>query len=527
MKRREFIKRVAPASLLPFAINGQPITAFGKLLGADAKDFTQTDKVLVLVQLNGGNDGLNTLIPLDQYTNLTKARPDLYIPEDKVLPLNGIDGTGFHPAMSKMKNMYDEGKMRIIQSVGYPNQNYSHFRSTDIWMSGGNSDEVLESGWVGRYLSEEFPNYPNGFPNDDMEDPLAIQIGSLVSQVCQGVAVNMGFALSNPSNYYQLLSGNYPDAPDSLAGKELDYVRTIARQSNAYSLKIKEAAENASNLSDFYPEGNRLADQLKIVAQLIAGGLQTRVYIVSMGGFDTHANQVDPVDSNETGYHAYLLETVSEAIHAFQDDIEKLKVDDRVLGMTFSEFGRRIVSNASTGTDHGSAAPLFMFGSKVKSGISGKNPIIPEDATVRDNLEMEFDFRTIYSAILQDWFCIDKSDTDTVLLHDFDKMDIIQNVCETSSIEKLSRKQAGDAYITNYPNPFSSETTIKYYSDGGHVNISILDTHGRIITNLVNTSIAQGTHEVQFNAMGLKPGTYYCQFQNNMMSQTKSLLKIR
>lgn len=217
MKRRDFLKKVAPASLLPFAINGQPITAYGKLLGTRAEDFTETDKVLVLVQLNGGNDGLNTLIPLDQYQNLTKARPDVILPEDKVLSLDGIDGTGLHPSMSKMKNMYDEGKMRIVQSVGYPNQNYSHFRSTDIWMSGSDSDEILESGWVGRYLSEEWPNYPNGFPNEDMEDPLAIQIGSLVSQVCQGVAVNMGFALSNPTNYYQLLTGNYPDAPDTWA----------------------------------------------------------------------------------------------------------------------------------------------------------------------------------------------------------------------------------------------------------------------------------------------------------------------
>jgi len=527
MKRRDFLKKIAPASLLPFAINGQPITAYGKLLGTRAEDFTETDKVLVLVQLNGGNDGLNTLIPLDQYQNLTKARPDVILPENKVLPLNGIDGTGLHPSMSKMKNMYDEGKMRIIQSVGYPNQNYSHFRSTDIWMSGSDSDEILESGWVGRYLSEEWPNYPNGFPNDDMEDPLAIQIGSLVSQVCQGVAVNMGFALSNPTNYYQLLTGNYPDAPDSWAGKELDYLRTVARQTNAYSVKIKEAAENATNLSDLYPEGNRLADQLKIVAQLIAGGLKTRVYIVSLGGFDTHANQVDPVDSNETGYHAFLLETVSEAINAFQDDIEKLKIDHRVLGMTFSEFGRRIISNASTGTDHGSAAPLFMFGSKVKSGMSGNNPTIPDEVAARDNLEMEFDFRTIYSSILQDWFCLDKTDTDNVLLQDFEKMDIIQDACTTSSTDRLRQKQAGEAYITNYPNPFGTETNIKYFSNGDLVNISIMDVHGRLISSIVNDNIPHGTHEIKFDASSLRPGTYYCTYQSGLITQTRSLLKVR
>ena len=527
MKRRDFLKRVAPMSLLPFAINGQPVRAYGKLLGSEAEAFTQTDKILVLVRLNGGNDGLNTLIPLDQYTNLTSARPDVIIPESKVLPLSGISGTGLHPAMEKMKNMYDEGKMHILQSVGYPNQNYSHFRSTDIWMTGADSDEILESGWMGRYLAEEWPNYPNGFPNEDMEDPLAIQIGSVVSQVCQGPSVNMGFAISNPTNYYQLLTGNYPDAPAGWAGKELDYVRTVARQTNEYSVKIKAAAESATNLSTLYPEDNSLANQLKIVAQLIAGGLKTRVYIVQQGGYDTHANQVDPVDSNETGYHAYLLQSLSEAINAFQDDIEKLKVDDRVLGMTFSEFGRRIISNASTGTDHGSSAPLFMFGSKVKSGMTGVNPTIPASVSANDNLEMQTDFRSIYSTILQDWFCLDQASSDNVLLQNFEKMDLLQAGCDTTSVQRDKNQRAGDAYVTNYPNPFGASTTIKYFSAGGLINITIIDTQGRIVSSLVNSEIPRGTHEVVFDAAQLPSGTYYCQYQNGQIAQTRSLLKVR
>ncbi|PCJ66438.1 MAG: hypothetical protein COA58_06580 [Bacteroidetes bacterium] len=527
MKRRDFLKRVAPMSLLPFAINGQPIRAYGKLMGAEAEDFTATDNVLVLVQLNGGNDGLNTLIPLDQYANLSTARPDVLIPENKVLPLNGISGTGLHPSMSKMKNMYDDGKMHILQSVGYPNPNYSHFRSTDIWMTGADSDEVLESGWLGRYLSEEWPNYPNGFPNEDMEDPLAIQIGSVVSQVCQGLAVNMGFAISNPTNYYQLLTGTYPDVPNTWAGKELGYVRTVARQTNEYSQKIKSVAENTTNLSTLYPEGNRLADQLKIVAQLIAGGLKTRVYIVSQGGFDTHANQVDPVDGHETGYHSFLLESVSEAINAFQDDLEKLKIDDRVLGMTFSEFGRRIISNGSHGTDHGSSAPLFMFGKNIKSGITGTNPTIPVNASANDNLEMQTDFRSIYSTILQDWFCLDEATSDSVLLHDFDKLDLVEDSCKTTSVQRLRNQKAGDAYVTNYPNPFGDHTSIKYYSDGGLVYLEIIDTQGKTISTLVNSQIPRGTHEVNFDAMGLPSGTYYCKYQNGMIAQTRSLLKVR
>ena len=527
MKRRDFIKRVAPMGLLPFAINGQPIRAYGKLLGTDTQDFTQTDKVLVLIQLNGGNDGLNTLIPLDQYSNLTAARPDVILPENKVLSLNGLSGTGIHPAMSKLRDMYNDGKMHIVQNVGYPNQNYSHFRSTDIWLTGSDSDEVLTSGWVGRYLAEEWPNYPEGFPNEDMEDPLAIQIGSLVSPVCQGPAVNMGLAISNPTNFYQLLSGDFGETPDTWAGKELSFVRTAAYQSNAYALRAKAAAEKASNLSNKYPDGNSLANQLKIVAQLIAGGLKTRVYIVTQGGFDTHANQVDATGGNETGYHASLLQKVSEAIDAFQDDIELLRIDDRVLGMTFSEFGRRVVSNGSVGTDHGSAAPLFLFGSNVKSGMTGKNPVIPSNASVNTNLPMEVDFRSIYSTILQDWFCLNKEISDSVLLHNFDSMGIITSSCNSTSISKHVQSKAGNAFITNYPNPFGSSTTVRYYSDGGLVNINVLDSQGRIVELLVSSQIPQGSHEIVFDASRLSPGTYYCQYQNGMVGQTKSLLKVR
>lgn len=527
MKRRDFIKRVAPMGLLPFALNGQPIRAYGKLLGANAQDFTETDKVLVLVQLNGGNDGLNTVIPLDQYSNLTSARPDVIIDEKKVLKMDGVSATGLHPSMSKLRDMYNDGKVHIVQNVGYPNPNYSHFRATDIWLTGSDSDEVLTSGWIGRYLAEEWPNYPEGFPNDDMEDPLAIQIGSLVSPVCQGPAVSMGLAISNPTNFYQLLSGDFGETPNTWAGKELSYVRTVAHQTNEYALKVKEAAESASNLSTKYPSNNNLANQLKIVAQLIAGGLKTRVYVVTIGGFDTHAFQVDATAGNETGSHATLLQNVSEAIDAFQDDLELLKVDERVLGMTFSEFGRRIVSNGSIGTDHGSAAPLFLFGSKVKSGITGKNPIIPTNASVNDNLAMEVDFRSIYSSILQNWFCLNKETSDSVLQHDFTPLDVLQSTCATSSVSKHIASKAGDAYILNYPNPFISGTTIRYYSDGGLVNIQITDIQGRMIQNLISDVIPQGTHEIYFDTSSLPKGTYYCQYQNGMIGQTKSMLKVK
>jgi uncharacterized protein (DUF1501 family) len=178
--------------------------------------------------------------------------------------------------------------------------------------------------------------------------------------------------------------------------------------------------------SDSYPVAgkNPLADQLKIVARLIAGGLQTRIYLVSMGGFDTHARQTDPTDTT-TGAHAKLLAKLSEAINAFQNDLGYLQVENRVTGMTFSEFGRRIQSNASGGTDHGAAAPVFVFGEGVRSGIIGENPTWPSKLTVNDNLALQYDFRAVYSTLLEKWFRTDEAVTSAVLFKDYPTLPLI------------------------------------------------------------------------------------------------------
>jgi hypothetical protein len=305
----------------------------------------------------------------------------------------------------------------------------------------------------------------------------------------------------------------------------LAYVRTIAHQANEYTEDVGAAADKADNLSTLYP-ATSLSRQLQIVAQLIAGGLKTRIFICTIGGFDTHANQVDDTSGNETGYHASLLQNLSDSVYAFQDDLEKLGVAERVLGMTFSEFGRRIVSNASTGTDHGAAAPLFMFGSNVTGGITGNNPEIPSNAVVNDNLEMEIDFRQIYSTILENWFCLDKQTTDSVMLQDFDRLNLISSSCSTGSIAHDRNRRAGDTYITNYPNPFSAYTTLRYYSNGGHVQLEVLNTEGKQVALLVNDTIPKGEHEINFDAFGLPSGTYYARLLNDTFHHTRSILKI-
>jgi uncharacterized protein (DUF1501 family) len=424
MKRREFFRSSMPV-LLPALIPGISLRAMTSSFLRPMRD-EASDHVLVLIQLNGGNDGLNTVIPLQSYDAYHNARANIAIPEDKVLRLERFDGTGLHPAMPELQQLFNAGKLTIIQGVSYPQPNFSHFRATDIWLTGADAGEVLPTGWAGRYLDRKYPHFPQDYPNTQMPDPLAIQVGSLVSPALQGPELTMGMAISNPTSFYDLIGDNAAPLSDSRAGDQLAYIREMSVKTDQYAGVIKKAAQKVTKQSDKYPATgkNPLADQLKIVARLIAGGLQTRIYLVSMGGFDTHAKQTDSADTS-TGVHAKLLGKLSEAINVFQDDLSYLQVSTRVVGMTFSEFGRRIQSNGSGGTDHGSAAPVFVFGEGVRPGIVGQNPVWPSALTVNDNIAMQYDFRAIYSTFLEKWFRADQVATEAVLFKDFTALPII------------------------------------------------------------------------------------------------------
>jgi hypothetical protein len=360
-----------------------------------------------------------------------------------------------------------------------------------------------------------------------MPDPLAIQIGSSISPAFMGPAVNMGMAISNPNSYYNITNNVQDTPPATPAGKELSYIRTVAKQTQAYLSVIKTASSSVTGQGT-YPAGNRLADQLKIVAQCIKGGLKTRMYLVSTGGYDTHSSQVDTVDPTK-GVHANLLQTLSDAIKAFTDDCQGLGIGDRVVGMTFSEFGRRIKSNASGGTDHGSAAPLFVFGNKVDGGkIVGSNPTIASSVSVNDNVPMQYDFRSVYSTILQHWLCVKPSDLNTILLKNFQDLGLIQTSasCMPSGIHEANQK-AGINLISNYPNPFVSSTTITFTTDGGHTMVQIFDMMGREISTLVNRDYEPGTYTAWFDATGLAPGNYYARLQNGFNQQVRNMAIVR
>ncbi|TDB68231.1 DUF1501 domain-containing protein [Arundinibacter roseus] len=452
MKRRDFLAAAstlaANSLLLPIEVDGFSLKALGKnsALVKALKHTTAAfnDRILVIVYLNGGNDGLNTVIPRDQYGTYQALRSNIAIPEEEILPLAGNDVTGFHPAMSGLRNLYNEGKLSIIHSVSYPNPSQSHFRSTDILMTAVDADQTETTGWAGRYLEDRFQGYPADFPNEVMEDPLAIQIGYLTSPTLLGTQQSMGIAISDPNSFYQLVSPEFSASTNELpccdAGDLIAHIRKQQILSIGYAGEIKQAADLGTNMAAYPPgtDNNSLAEQLKIVARLIHGGLKTKIYFVSLSGFDTHAGQVTNSNSTE-GEHAVLLGKLSAAISSFQQDIQLQGIEDKVVGMTFSDFGRRATSNASKGTDHGVAAPMFVFGSSIKKQVVGHNPdltngLLPVAPLPWENyrdIAMQIDFRRVYADILNDWFGTETTKTDTFLFNNFNTLTLFSDHIET------------------------------------------------------------------------------------------------
>ena len=546
MDRRKFIKKMSLAATSGLFLGGLPLTALranGQLqrIAAASGD---TNRVLVLIQMHGGNDGLNTIIPVNLYDEYFDLRPNIAIPDNGSRSFIEIDGTlpeekraAFHPDMTGIKSLYDEGKCAIVQGVAYENLNQSHFRSRDIWFMGGEYDDYIGSGWMGRYLDTRFPGYPESYPNSDMEDPLAIEIGrgvSLAFHRSEGIPASL--SLNNPQQFYDLINGVGGELPadvmDSYYGEELKWIMDMETKANEYSGRLKEvydAGEN-SNVSydNPYPNyvpgryaNNGLADQLKLIARLIKGGCKTKIFLARIGGFDTHANQVDSKDAT-VGPHAALLFHLSAAVRAFQTDLKNLGLEDRVLTMTFSEFGRRAASNDSYGTDHGTAAPMMLFGKGVKAGVIGSNPDLTD--LNYGNLRMQHDYRQVFTTVLQDWMCAsDQAMTNTMFDGFTDrKLDLIDE-----SAVGLSEKSDSSALAklkSCYPNPATDRTTFAFtLQEAGEVQLSIYDTSGKLRQVVSQDFLLAGNHELYTVLNDLERGTYIYTLQVGREKYSKSL----
>jgi uncharacterized protein (DUF1501 family) len=534
MNRRKFLNHTIPAVTLPALLNGFSFKAFGNapqngllnlLSGA-----TATDNVLVIIQMYGGNDGLNMVIPIDMYANYYNARANVAIPQSKVLRLDGTDKTGFHPVMTGLQNMFNDGKVSVVQSVGYANPDFSHFRATDIWMSGDSTTDRfkrVKTGWMGRYLGEEYPGYPDAYPSAAMPDPLAVQISDYPTLTVQGNPFSMGLAITDPLNVYNFVNpfNDYP-LSSTPANKELRYLRVVADKTKIYSDKIRTAYLNANTLAT-YPADNYLGEQLKIVARLIKGGLKTRVYTVSMGGFDTHKKQVNASDTT-TGMHAQLLKNLSTALVAFQSDIKQMNLEDRVLGMTVSEFGRRIKSNASLGTDHGSAAPLLLFGKHVSKGVLGNSPDIPADINVVNNIPFQYDFRSVYASVLERWFCVKQPQLDRLLLKNYQSLPIIKGgPCGLPDDIAVVNNQSQELLLKLWPNPYSISATLQFTTKGGPTSIQQFDAEGRLVKTITDKTYPAGKYNIDIYKDGLPTGIYFLRMQNNSLQKMISVMKVK
>ncbi|MDA9588505.1 DUF1501 domain-containing protein, partial [Flavobacteriaceae bacterium] len=402
MKRRDFLHNLShlgAASLFASDL------AFGSNLYNSNSYLSNTlssGKVLVLVKLNGGNDGLNTVVPLNQMSNLNTARPHVILPDNKIINLGEKD-LGLHPELSGFKSLFDEKRLKIIQNVGYETPDFSHFRSMDIWESASDYNKFVTSGWMGRYIENQHPEYPESYPNNQYPDPLSIELGA-PSLLLTAKNSFTSFVARNPEDFREIIA-DFDNVYDTSSnrGTKLDYIQLVGKQSNLYGAKVKEAYESGVCNFEFSPSD--LGSQFEKVTKLISGGLNTRIYLVELGGFDTHDTQVDQSDHTK-GAHSILMKTLNDAVLTFMQNMDDIGRSDDLLVMTYSEFGRTIVSNGSMGTDHGTAAPLFVFGNKVDSTILGNNPVIPSNAEWQDNLATEFDFRQVYSSIMNQWLTV-------------------------------------------------------------------------------------------------------------------------
>ena len=291
MKRRTFVKNLSLSSMtIPFMFDKFKFEGINKKLFEHSRG--AEDRVLVLIRLNGGNDGLNTLIPLDQYDNLVIQRQNVLIPEGFIIPISSTNG--LHPSMTGVASLFNDGKAAVIQNVGYPEQNRSHFRSTDIW-SFGSLDQATNTGWIGRFMDSKYPNFPEDYPNETNPDPFAISMGYEVSSTCQGLMSNFSHTVPDP--FQDVNVGNGATLDDgTYYGSHMAFLTTMIAQTNAYSVRVKAAADAGNSTSTLYDMTNPLSVYMSNIAQMISGGLKTKVYIVNVNGFDTHGDQIQILD---------------------------------------------------------------------------------------------------------------------------------------------------------------------------------------------------------------------------------------
>jgi uncharacterized protein (DUF1501 family) len=512
IQRRTLLKAGAAAGALA-TFGNIPVFALNpaKMLGTNIMN---DDSILIIIQLFGGNDGLNTIIPADD-PNYYAIRPNIAVKKDQAKRIFNSK-VYFHPAL--VNNVYkngflgliEEGRLAVIQGSGYEYPNLSHFRSTDIWLSGINSSEPdakLSDGWLGRYFSSQLPNFPIEVP----EHPLCIQLGGSLSMLFKSPKGDMGIALSSPDEFFKngqgsstgrdIIQGNTPYV------EEYNFIQAIAKQSDTYSTVVKSAYDKGKNTLN-YAAG--FPAQMATIARLISGGLKTKVYMAYLGGFDTHVQQQN---TDNSGLHPNLMASLANGISQFMADALSQGFANKVVGLTVSEFGRRPYENGSNGTDHGTTSVQFAFGNRVQANVFGNDPDLQNfdrNGDLDFDLQRNIDYRRVYAEILQTWFGATKEEVTEIF---------------GERIVPLPYLQPPISYVAD---SFAGENNNKLrYScnqsngQNGHVHfelkipatleVNIYDIIGKYSTTVYNSAAIPGHYAIPLQTESLQNGTYICE----------------
>ncbi len=452
----------------------------------------ENDNILILIRLSGGNDGLNTIVPLNQHSAYANARPNIYIPENKVIKLT--EDYGVPDYMGSLESMWGDGQFKAVHAVGMDGQSLSHFTGSEVWSNADittTSFEGEKTGWMGRYFEDKYPNYLL----DPPKSPAAIQVGNFGDILFNGEEVNYAFTTSNVNQLEKIAtSGLQYQVDDSLFDactydSQLKFLRGVVNTTYQYSGVINEAYKKGKNQVEY--DENDFSKQLAIIARLIKGGLKSKVYMITLNGFDTHASQLIT--------HRKLMTTLTNAVGYFFDDLKFTGHDKLVLGMTYSEFGRRIFENGSKGTDHGKAAPMLLFGGGLNgSGLVGTHPNL-KDSNDRGNLEYTTDFRDVYATILTQWMCVPIPMVEEFLLgHKYNPVDL-GITCNSENNENIdpivpsgSKRVVHELYYKDEYRPFISIEM----PNNAHVKVDLFNLAGQNKVTVFNEFVFEKKFEI-------------------------------
>ncbi|HOJ91561.1 MAG TPA: DUF1501 domain-containing protein, partial [Saprospiraceae bacterium] len=504
--RRQFLMTNGLAGLGSMFLSGIPISA------AISEELAQlamanTDNILVLVKMFGGNDGLNMVFPhtsaagVDEYYQLRPTiaqKKGTNYTDNQVLSGFGNDGYAIPSTMDSIMPLWREGKMGVIHNVGYANQDYSHFASIDIWASASDSfhDKRINNGYIGRYLSQEFPSFAETPPTV----PPALRIGYSTDLIFSAPGrQQMELVFNSPRDFFTLAQYGKLYATDGFGdcpqGEEREFVRQLTNSSLRYSQTVIDAYNRSTNKVN-YPTGttSNLASQLSIVSRLIKGNLGTKIYMVYIDGFDTHTSQANS--------HPRLLGNLADSVSAFYNDLKADNAQSNVTLMTFSEFGRTIKENGTQGTDHGNLAPMMIFGDAVKGGHYGtpinlQDPILKTNTVVYYESQPSTDFRKVYSGVLQDYLCLDSEVVDYALGQSYNKLNLFKNPCGGGS----QGSNLNTILIGHSPNESDAKMIdIKFSQLGGsEVELTVKSLNGKTLAILLDKYAPKGSYKITFD----------------------------